>query len=406
MVYLEIQEKFKSRLMKPLIGNKFSLPTYILAISVFTLICTACDSSGKVPEEDSLSLPVATLKKDYTVTSFEYLGAIEGKVNVEIRPQVEGILDKIHVDEGEYVEKGQLLFEINPLPYIEQMKNAQAAVEVEKAKLRNAEIELERLQPLVEHEVISEVQLKTAESDYEVAKASLEQSMALAATSRINVGFTKLKAPVSGYIGRIPKRIGNLVSKDDEEPVTELSDIQEVYVYFAMSESNYLFYKKMKEDSTARKLNPHVKLVLADGTLYDQPGIIDADAGQIDRNTGAITFRAKFDNPDKLLRTGNTGKIILEQIHPEVLMVPQQATTAIHDKTFIYVLNSDNTAERREVKIEGKSGKNYIVKEENLEEGDVIVLSGINKINEGTLISPYEQKNLTNNSQPKTPSIN
>ena len=375
----------------------FTQPAKTLIIFFVSILCLSCGRT-EVEEDKGIPLPVATLKKDSTITTFEYLGAVEGKVNVEIRPQVEGILDSIYVDEGDFVEENQPLFKINALPYLEQLKNAQAAVEVERARLNNAKIELERLQPLVEHQVISEVQLRTAQSDYEVAQSTLEQMQSLEATSRINVGFTLLKAPVSGYIGRIPKRIGNLVAKGDNEPVTVLSDISEVYVYFAMSESNYLFYKKMSSDTTARRLNPNVKLVLADGTLFDQIGIIDADAGQIERSTGSITLRAKFDNPDAILRTGNTGKIILEQIHPDVLLVPQQATSVIQDKMFVFILDQENRAVRKEIKVEGQSGQYYIVNEENLSEEDIIITAGLDKVTEGTKIDPIgEGQVLANN---------
>lgn len=378
----------------------FLQPAKILIIFFISLFCLSCGST-EVEEDPGIPLPVATLKKDSTVTTFEYLGAVEGKVNVEIRPQVEGILDSIYVDEGDFVKENQPLFKINALPYLEQLRNAQAAVEVEKARLNNAKIELERLQPLVEHQVISEVQLRTAQSDYEVAQSTLEQMQSLEATSRINVDFTLLKAPVSGYIGRIPKRIGNLVTKGDSEPVTVLSDISEVYVYFSMSESNYLFYKKMSADTTAKRLNPYVKLVLADGTLFDQIGVIDADAGQIERSTGSITLRAKFPNPDAIVRTGNTGKIILEQIHPDVLLVPQQATSVIQDKIFVFVLDEENRAVRKEVKVEGKSGKYYIVNEENLSEGDVIVTAGLDKITEGIKINPIGEGQVLANNKAK-----
>lgn len=147
----------------------------------------------------------------------------------------------------------------------------------------------------------------------------------------------------------------------------------------------------MKEDSTARRLNPNVKLILADGTIYSEEGVIDADAGQIDRNTGAITLRAKFDNPDKLLRSGNTGKIILEQIHPDVLMVPQESIAKIQDKNFVFILKADSIVERKEVKINGKAGKNFILNENNISEGTTIIQSGVNKIKDGMKIEPYQQ---------------
>ncbi len=306
-------------------------------------------------------------------------------------------MDSIYVDEGQFVQENQLLFKINALPYLEQLKNARALVEVERAKLRNAKTALETQEFLVENEVISEVQLRMAQSNYEVAKASLEQALALEGTAQINVNFTRIKAPVSGYIGRIPKRIGNLVTKSDSEPVTVLSDIHEVYVYFAMSESNYLFYKKMSGDSTVRRLNPNVSLILADGMLYDQIGVIDADAGQINRNTGAITLRAKFKNPKNILRSGNTGKIILEQIHPDVILVPQEATSVIQDKTFVFVVKPDSIVERREIKIEGKSDKNYIVNQNTMRAGEIIVVSGLNKITDGSKVSPIPRKPVKDN---------
>lgn len=367
--------------------------TFVFSILVvLPLLFTSCDGSGNEARDPGIPLPVLTVKKDSTVTNFEYLGVIEGKVNVEIRPQVEGLLDSIYVDEGQFVRANQPLFKINAQPYLEQLKNAKAAVEVARAKLKNARTNFETMQLLFDNEVISDVQLRLAESNLEVAQASLDQALALQGTAQINVDFTLIRAPVDGYIGRIPKRIGNLVAKNDSEPVTVLSDIHEVYVYFAMSESNYLFYKKMSGDSTVRRLSPYVKLVLADGKMYDQIGIIDADAGQINRNTGAITLRAKFPNPDNLLRSGNTGKIILEQIHPDVILVPQQATSVIQDKTFVFVVRPDSVVERREVHIEGKSGKNYIVNESGLRPGETIVLTGLNKIADGTKLSPLPQQ--------------
>lgn len=367
-----------------------------LLISLNGLFLGSCGQE-EVEEFRGVPLPVGEIKRDTAVTTFEFLGAVEGRVNVEIRPQVEGILDSIYVDEGDYVQAGQPLFKINSLPYNEQLKNAAANVAVEEARLQNAQIELERLQPLVDNEVISDVQLRTAESNLEIAKASLARSKALENTARINLNFTLIKAPVSGYIGRIPKRIGNLVAKNDNQPMTVLSEISDVFVYFAMSESDYLFFKRMSEDSSARRINPNVKLVLADGTTYDQPGKIDADAGQIDRSTGAIALRATFPNPNNLLRSGNTGKILVEQIHPEVIQIPQVATTVIQDKTFVFKLNEQNEAQRIEVKIEGKSGKNYLITPGPLQEGDRIILSGLDKISDGTLIDPMKPGQLLAN---------
>lgn len=348
----------------------------------------------EVVEEEGIPLPVLTLKEETAALEYKYLGSIEGVENVQIRPQVDGVLEEIYVDEGQYVEKGQPLFKINSQPYMENFKNAQANVELEKAKLRKAKTEIERLQPLIDNEVISEVRMETTLADYEVAKSSLAKAEAAAANMQINLNFTTIKAPVDGLMGRIPKSIGNLVKKTDNEPLTILSNVHEIYVYFSMNESDYLYYERMKKDSTSRKINPDVKLVLADGSVYDKVGTVDASSGQINRSTGSITLRAHFENPDTLLRTGNTGKILMEQIYPNAILIPQSATTTIQDKRFVFVLKPDNTTERREIIIEGRTGDQFIVSGESLKTNDRIVTAGLDKISDGVKIKPTEQGQL------------
>ena len=352
-------------------------------------------------EEEGIPLPVLTLTEEPAAISYKYLGSIEGVENVQIRPQVEGILEQIYVDEGQYVNKGDVLFKINSQPYMEDLKNALANVELEKAKLKKAKTEIERLRPLIENEVISEVRMETTVADYEVAQSSLAKAEAEAANMRINMGFTTIKAPVDGLMGRIPKSIGNVVKKSDSEPLTVLSNVSEIYVYFSMSESDYLYFERMKKDSTSRKMNPDVKLVLADGSVYDKVGTIDANSGQINRSTGSITLRAHFENPDTLLRTGNTGKILMEQIYPNAILVPQSATTSIQDKRFIYVLNEDNTVARKEIKIEGRSGNDFIVSGGTLKANDRIVTAGLDKLSDGVLVKPLEQGRLLTENNPK-----
>src|SRR5690606_8014849 len=333
-------------------------------------------------ENNALAVPVQQLDTATATTVKDYLGTIEGKVNVEIRPQVEGILEEIYVDEGAFVEEGQKLFKINPQPYQEQLNNALADENVEKAKLENAKLEVDRLKPLVENDVISDVRLRTAMSDYDVAKASLAQASAAVASARINLEFTTIKAPVSGFIGRIPKRVGNLVSSSD--PLTELSDISEVYGYFAISESDFLYFRKKygKRDSTSTdststdptdtaRLIPNVSLLMADGTVYPEKGVVDAINGQVNRTTGAISLRARFPNKDHMLRSGNTGTLKMEEFQRGVITVPQVATTSLQDKTSVFVLDAEDRVKQQAIEVDGKSGKNYIVKS-GLKPGDRI----------------------------------
>ncbi len=355
----------------------------------FLLIFSLASCQKAEPVDEGLPLPVMTLQEEKAAKSFQYLGSIEGVENVAIRPQVDGILEEIYADEGEFVEKGQPLFKINSQPYQEDLKNALANVKVEKAKLRKAKTEIDRIKPLIENEVISEVRMETALADYEVAQSSLDRAEAVAANMRINLEFTTIKAPVSGFIGRIPKSIGNLVKKTDQEPLTVLSNIEDVYVYFSMSEADYLYYERMKGDSTSKKMNNQVKLVLSDGSEYEREGVIDANSGQIDKSTGSINLRAKFGNPDTLLRSGSTGKIIMEQIYPNAILVPQGATASIQDKRFVFQFqDEDSTVVRREIKIEGRTGKQYIVSGEVLNAEDRIVVSGINKLANGVKVNP------------------
>lgn len=379
------------------------LQTFLLALGCSTIIigCSKRDSEKQDSHTTkALALPVYKVHKEDAVTVKTYLGTIEGKVNVEVRPQVEGILHEIYVDEGAYVQKGQKLFKIDPSAYQESLNNMIATENVARARLKNAQLEVDRLKPLVENDVISEVRLASAHSDYEVAKATLDQAAAAVRSAQINKDFTLISAPVSGYIGRIPKRIGNLVTKGDREPLTFLSDIQEVYVYFAMNESDFLYFSKAqarKDSIQGRQYNQHnkltfpeVTLILADGEAYPIKGRVDAVNGQVDRTTGAISLRATFTNRDNILRSGSTGTLRISEIKEDVLQIPQIATNELQDRTFVYVVDSLNQVQRRNITIAGKSKDNYIVAE-GLKEDDRIVISGFDKLTDGSVIIPIEQ---------------
>lgn len=371
-----------------------------IALIFLTESCTSGKSEEVKAQVNPIALPVTTLDTSSATLVNHYFGTIEGKINVEVRPQVEGLLEEIFVDEGDFVEKGQNLFKIDPSSYQEILNNAIANENVAKAKLENARIEIERLEPLVVNDVVSEVKMKSAESDYAVAKASLEQAQAAVRSAQINTEKTYIKAPVSGYIGRIPKRIGNLVSKGDKDPLTYLSDVEEVYVYFSMSESDFLYYSKLKakRDSLAgRPANlrenfdfPEVTLVLADGEEYGDKGTVDAISGQVDRSTGSVSLRATFPNKQNMLRTGATGTLQISETTKGIIQVPQTATMDLQDKTFVYILDSDNKVRKQNIEIADKSKNQYIIKE-GLQIGDRIVLSGFDKLTDGSEITPLPQ---------------
>lgn len=375
-----------------IVRNKRNFWMVLVSIFVGGVFFNACSISdannGKVA--DVPSLPVVEIDTSYAETLRDYVGAIEGKVNVEIRPQVDGYLDEIYVDEGAYVKEGQLLFRINEQQYQEQLNIALANQNVAKAKLMNAELEVKRLEPLVANNVVSEIQLQSAQASLQVAKAQLDQTAAAVASAQINLDFTRIKAPVDGFIGRIPKRIGNLVRKTDSEPMTVLSDIHEVYVYFSMSESDFLYFNQQNPtDSMKSKLMniPPVQLILADGSVFEELGVVDAVDGQFNRKTGAISLRATFPNPSGVLRSGNTGKVRLTSRHSGTFLIPVISTFELQDKVFVYVLQENNRVQRRAIELGDKSGHNYIVTS-GLNAGDKIVTMGVENLEDGMLIIP------------------
>lgn len=376
--------------------------TFLLIGSVSIISgCSESKSKEKENTTKAMALPVYTVNKADAVTVKDYLGTIEGKVNVEVRPQVEGLLQEIYVDEGAYVQKGQKLFKIDPSFYQEDLNNMHAAEKVAQAKLKNAKLEVDRLKPLVDNDVISDVRLASAESDYQVAKAGLDQAAAEVRSAQLSRNFTTITAPVSGYIGRIPKRIGNLITKGDKEPLTNLSDIQEVYIYFAMNESDFLYFSKaqakadsiegIKYDKLKRLTFPEVTLMMADGEEYSSKGLVDAVNGQVDRTTGSISLRATFPNPNNILRSGSTGTLKIAEVKKDVLQIPQIATNELQDKTFVYVVDKNNQAQRRNIKLNGKTKDKYIVSE-GLQVGDRVILSGFEELTEGSAIQPIPQQ--------------
>lgn len=362
----------------------------ILTTTLFAWTLIACSDKTEAPVAAAPSLPVFDIQNASASTDSEYPAAIQGTVDVEIRPQVSGNLDKVFVDEGAYVTKGQPLFKINEQPFREQLNNALANLHGAEAALINAQLEIDKLTPLVQNKVVSDYQLKTAKASHRIASANLDQAKAVVGSAKINLGYTTITAPVSGYIGRLPKKQGSLVSASDIEPLTKLSDVHEVYAYFSLGETDFINFKAQYSGNTINdkiKNLPPVTLILADNNAYAETGKIDMVDGQFDKNTGAITLRATFPNSKGLLRSGNTGKVRLEIQHGDAILVPQSATIEMQDKFFVFTVDKENKVTKSPITIIGKSGTNYLIKD-GVKSGDQIVLSGIDKLQEGQAIQP------------------
>lgn len=365
----------------------------LLLLSVILLAAGCAGDKVQVAEPVVQSLPVAALESNMETTYADYPAAIQGTVDLEIRPQVSGTLDQIYVNEGAQVQKGQPLFKINELPYREALNNAKALLHAAQASVLNAQLEVQKLTPLVQNKVVSDFQLKSAKASFEAAQASVEQARAGVAAAQINLGYTLIKAPVNGYIGRLPKKQGSLVSPADPAALTSLSDAHEVHVYFSLGEDDFIgFNAKYPGKTVAERIKnvPGVSLVLADEQVYGQKGKIDMVDGQFDKQTGSITLRATFANAQGLLRSGNTGKIRLGLDHKDAVLVPQSATLEMQDKIFVFAMADSNKVKKTPITVMGKVGNSYLIKD-GLKSGDQIVLSGLDRLQEGQVIHPEKQ---------------
>lgn len=267
---------------------------------------------------------------------------------------------------------------------------ASANLQAANANIQKMKVEVDRLTTLVAEKVVSDVQLKTAKANYAVAVATAAQAKASLSGSRITNGFTTITAPVSGYLGRIPYKKGSLISRTDATPLSFVSDISEIYAYFSISEIDFIaFQKKYVRATLEEKMRnmPLVDLVIADNTTYSEKGKMKMIDGQFDKSTGAITVRATFPNPNGTLRSGNTGKVRMPQLLSDAVVIPQESTFEIQDKTYVYVLGKDKKVTSKPITISGKTDNYYFISE-GLKKGDQIVFTGLGSLKDGASIKP------------------
>ena len=358
------------------------LSSKALLFFAFTLLLFSCKEQAQQTQQPPLVVDFIQLGATNAEVEKKYPGTIEGTVNVDIKAQVTGYLEQIYVKEGDYVKKGQPLFKIKGDVYNEQVNNSKALLEAALAAQATAKLEVEKLKPLVEGKVVSEMQLKTAQSNYEAATAQVQQARAALGSSKINLDFSVLKAPVSGYIGRIPNRVGNLVMPNDATPLTTLSEINEVLVYFSLSEADYISFAK--EGGFQKNANS-VELVMADGSVYNHKGRLTVASGNIDKTTGSMSFKAIFPNPQKLLRSGGTARVILKKDFDGVLKVPMGSVKDIQDKFFVFTLGDSSKVSMKPFEVAGKVDGQYIVKS-GLKAGEKIATNNIDMLNEGVVV--------------------
>lgn len=347
------------------------------------LVCGLLSSCGnKEQAQQGMQAPeiaVETIQPADASYQNSYPATVKGKTDIAIRPQVTGFITKVHVDEGQHVRKGQTLFTLDQVQFNAAVEQAQANVNSASSAVSTAEITERNKKMLLDKNIISETEWQLAANQLAQAKAALAQAQAALTTARKNLAYTVVTAPSDGVVGTIPNREGSLASPSSQQPLTTVSDNSQVYAYFSLGEKDIL---ELTEGGTASvdagvKALPKVKLQLADGSLYPLEGTVATVSGVIDNSTGAASARALFDNPSGMLRSGNTGQIIIPRVSHDAIVIPQKATYELQDLRYVYTLNDSNITVPTAITIEPyNDGKTYVVTS-GLKPGDRIVTEGV-----------------------------
>ena len=365
----------------------------ILVFAASALLLASCGGkSGGRPNFGDNEYPVVTVGTQSASSQATYPASIKGVQDVQISPKIGGFITKINVKEGQTVGVGQVLFEIDNVTYQAQVRQAQAAVNTAQAACNTAKLSYENSQKLFDNKVIGDFELKSATNQYESAKAGLAQAEAALASAKEQLSFCYVKSPAAGVVGTLPFKVGALVSAANT--LTTVSNISSMEVYFSMTEKDAL---AMSKSGSGLQALPSVKLQLADGTVYGHDGKVTKMSGVIDAATGTVQMIAVFPNPEKLLKSGGSGAIVIPQQNASAIVLPQSCVMEVQNKKFVYLLGKDNKVASTEIQVAPQNdGKNYVVTD-GLKVGDKYVSNGVVKLSDGMQIVPitperYQQK--------------
>lgn len=355
-------------------------------------LMTACGGGsqqqmGNMPaqvETQKIVLGSAELEESYPAT-------IKGKKDVDIRPQISGFITKVHVDEGQVVHKGQVLFTIDQVQLEAAVRSAEAAVVSAKSQVATAQLTANNKKSLYEKNIISDYEYQTAVLSLQSAKASLNQANQNLINAQKNLSFSVVTAPCDGVVGSIPNREGSLAGPSSAQPLTTVSDISEVYAYFSLTEKDVLRLTESGACTLAQAIAkmPEVSLQLSDGSRYALKGRVSTVSGVLDQSTGSATVRALFKNTNGMLRSGSTGNVLIPQPSKDLIIIPQKATYEIQNMKYVYVVGDSSKAVARNIKVASvNDGQTYIVTE-GLNVGDEIVTEGVGTVvKAGTTVQP------------------
>ena len=363
---------------------------YLIFVLVAMMLLNSC-KNGDVENEESAKkyelLTVAT--QDYTLNAV-YPASIQGEQDIKVIPRVEGYLQGVYVKEVDRLRSGQLLFRIDDVAYRSAVESANANVQMMTATLSRVQLEYNGKKSLHDKGIVSDFELSLAESDLGVAKANLAAAKAALVSARNDFGYTEIRSPSDGVVGRIPYRKGDLVGPSIVEGLTQVSDNRQMRVYYSMTESQVMHYlSNYKSLAEAVKQMPELWLQLPNGTTYELPGHVESISGVVDDRTGAVSVCVRFDNPNGILLSGGTGKIVMPEVREKAIVIPQEATYEIQDKVYVYKV-VEGKAVSAIIEVEPQTdGKNYLVVS-GLMEGDVIIAKGTGFVQEGEKVIKKE----------------
>lgn len=359
----------------------------MLLIAAAAALLVSCGQKGAMTGDNSY--PVQTVTPQAATLQSTYPASIRGIQDVEIRPKVSGFITKICVKEGQTVKAGQLLFVIDNVTYEAAVRQAQASVNTASASLNTAKLTYENSKKLFANKVIGSYEMQSAQNSYESAQAQLAQAKASLVSAKENLNFCYVKSPSNGVVGTLPYKVGALVSSSSAQPLTTVSNISTMEIYFSMNEKEMLDLSKTAGGMADAISNyPPVYLQLADGTTYAHEGKVAKVSGVIDQTTGAVQVIAQFPNPEHLLKSGGSGTIVVKRTNNQAVVIPKACTVEVQNKLFIYVLGADNKVKYTEITVEPQNdGTNYIVTS-GLKVGQKYVTNGITKLNDGASIKP------------------
>lgn len=358
-----------------------------MTLFAFGLSLFACGNKQQAGFNMVKEYAVVAIQPSSSELKSTYPAIIKGKQDIEIRPKVAGFITQLCVDEGSVVRKGQTLFVIDPVQYQAAVKVAEANVKVAQTGVATSQLTYENKLQLREKNIISDYELQMAENDLATRKAQLAQMEAQLINARNDLSYTNITSPSNGVVGTIPYRVGSLVSSSTQIPLTVVSNIDEMYVYFSMTEKDLLAL--VRQGGTTKEIldkMPEIELQLADGSIYTDKGKIETVSGIIEQTTGAVSMRATFPNDKNMLRSGGTGSVMLPYTEENSLVIPQKATFEIQDKKFVYLLTDSSTVKSTEVgTFNLDDGQNYVVTS-GLKSGDKIVVEGVSSLRDGMSI--------------------